>query len=181
MMDLQIHLIQRLLHVLQMNRGKPDQVVAVPPKGTDGADFIIRTKRPTQKADGMQVLDPLAIFNIRFPAGHVLERDEHSPGTPRYSAFLVSGTANPPGRRWRTELPQRWPPSAAQTWCAVRPRHAFTKAPSSAMQWKESVSPVGPAHTRHRACVLAAASSRSCASTCTDATRCVARSNGRVC
>src|SRR5262249_40586996 len=26
---------------------------------------------------------------------------------------------DPPGRRWRTESPQCWPPSAAQTWCAV--------------------------------------------------------------
>jgi hypothetical protein len=31
------------------------------------------------------------------------------------------------GRRWRIRLPSRWPPSAAQTWCAVFPRHAFTK------------------------------------------------------
>ena len=31
------------------------------------------------------------------------------------------------GRRWRIRLPSCWPPSAAQTWCAVFPRHAFTK------------------------------------------------------
>jgi len=55
-----------------------------------------------------------------------------------------------PEYTWRTGLSQRWPPSAAQTWCAVFPRHAFTKSPSSAMQSKESVSPVGPAHTRHK-------------------------------
>src|SRR5262249_48639737 len=48
----------------------------------------------------------------------------------------------PPGRRWRTESPQCWPPSAAQTWCAVFPRHAFTKAHAAALQWKESVSPL---------------------------------------
>ena len=41
---------------------------------------------------------------------------------------------HPPGRRWRTELPQRWPPSAAQTWCAVFPRHAFTKRVCT-LQW----------------------------------------------
>jgi hypothetical protein len=38
-----------------------------------------------------------------------------------YPASSVSG------RRWRIRLPSRWPPSAAQTWCAVFPRHAFTK------------------------------------------------------
>ncbi len=32
------------------------------------------------------------------------------------------------GRRWRTQLPECWPPSAAQTGCAVFPRPAFTKA-----------------------------------------------------
>jgi hypothetical protein len=86
----------------------------------------------------------------------------------------------PPGRRWRTESPQRWPPSAAQTWCAVFPRHAFTKALASALQWKESASPVAPAHTRHTSCASVAVSSRSCASICTDATKCAARSNCRV-
>jgi len=87
----------------------------------------------------------------------------------------------PPGRRWRTESPRCWPPSAAQTWCAVFPRHAFTKALASALQWKESVSPVAPAHTRHTSCASVAVSSRSCASICTDATKCAARSNCRVC
>jgi hypothetical protein len=48
---------------------------------------------------------------------------------------------HPPGRRWRTESPQCWPPSAAQTWCAVFPRHAFTNVLASALQWKVSVSP----------------------------------------
>ena len=65
---------------------------------------------------------------------------------------------NPRGRRSRTELPRCWLPSAAQTWCAVS-RHAFMKA-LSAMQSKESVSPVVLVHTR-TACASAVASNRS--------------------
>ena len=43
-----------------------------------------------------------------------------------------------PGRRWRTELPVL-ATVRRSNWCAVFPRHAFTKTPSSAMQSKESV------------------------------------------
>src|SRR5215471_9991709 len=97
------------------------------------------------------------------------------------SRFEDLKNRNPPGRRWRTESPPCWPPSAAQTWCAVFPRHAFTKTLASALQWKESVSPAAPTHTRRTSCASEALSSRSCASIYIDATKCAARSNGQGC
>jgi len=53
--DLHVHLIQRFLHVLQMDHGQLDQIIAVPPQRTDSADFLIRPKRAPQQATVMQV------------------------------------------------------------------------------------------------------------------------------
>jgi hypothetical protein len=43
------------------------------------------------------------------------------------------------GRRWRTQLPKCWPPSAAQTVHADFPHTAFTKIQASEMPKKESM------------------------------------------
>ncbi|HEY3618106.1 MAG TPA: L,D-transpeptidase family protein, partial [Candidatus Sulfotelmatobacter sp.] len=43
------------------------------------------------------------------------------------------------GRRWRIELPRRWPPSAAQTVHADFPHTAFTKTQASEMPKKEAM------------------------------------------
>src|SRR5713226_1058907 len=51
------------------------------------------------------------------------------------------------GRRRRTR--RCWPPSAAQTVCAVFPRTAFTKTHVAGMQWKELIRSGSPARTRH--------------------------------
>src|ERR1051326_694137 len=44
-MDLKIHLVERFLHVLKMNRGHLDQAVAMAPERAEGTDLLIGTER----------------------------------------------------------------------------------------------------------------------------------------
>ena len=60
------------------------------------------------------------------------------------SAFLFPAQS---GRRWRAKQAQRWPPSAAQTGCAVFPRPAFMKTLSPEMR-REGYCEVDPLRTR---------------------------------
>src|SRR5579862_2777066 len=142
---------------------------------------LLQPERIPHKSVSVQFHQPLTFLHVGLSSGYILRVlcvHQHNPDAVLFQNVVQR---DPPGRRWRTELPRRWPPSAAQTWCAVFPRHAFTKTPFSAMQWKESVSPAGPAHTRRTFWPSAAVSSHSCASIYIDATKCAARSNGRDC
>src|SRR6516165_6724402 len=74
------------------------------------------------------------------------------------SSFERQRDFNPPeqraaqrasGRRWRTQLPGCWPPSAAQTVQAVFPHTAFTKTHAFEAQWLGSTESGSPARTRH--------------------------------
>ena len=47
--------------------------IAMTPQRADGADFVIRAERSAQQPDGMQVLNPLAICNIRLPTGYIFD------------------------------------------------------------------------------------------------------------
>src|SRR6266568_4004156 len=181
MLNLQIHLRERLVHVLHVLDRHLYQLTPMPDDGSYGAYLRFGPKGGAQQSHRVQVLQPLAFMPVGPPSRNVFHVVRIGQARSDSMRFQNVVQRNPPGRRWRTELLRRWPPSAAQTWCAVFPRHAFTKALASAMQSKESVSPVGPAHTRRTACASAVASNRSCASMCTDATRCAARSNCRVC
>lgn len=58
-MQLQVHLIQRFLHVVRVRGAHLHQALPVPKQRTDGADFLFRTIRGTQPADRMQELKPL--------------------------------------------------------------------------------------------------------------------------
>src|SRR6056297_552626 len=70
-MDLKVHLSQRLLHMLNMTGSGFDQVVSVSEQGSDSTNVLIRPKRAPQQSNRMEILDPLAILNIRFAAGNV--------------------------------------------------------------------------------------------------------------
>src|SRR6516165_8673159 len=62
---------------------------------------------------------------------------------------LCSAVSLVSGRRWRTQLPGCWPPSAAQTVQAVFPHTAFTKTHAFEAQWLGSTESGSPARTRH--------------------------------
>src|SRR6056297_341514 len=67
-MDLKVHLSQRLLHMLNMTGSGFDQVVSVSEQGPNSTNVLSRAKRAPQQSNRME---PLAILNIRFPAGNV--------------------------------------------------------------------------------------------------------------
>lgn len=71
--NLQVHLVQGLLHVLEMKSGHLNEVVTMAPQRTHSADLIVRTEGAAQESDGMKVLYPLAILNISFSTRHVLD------------------------------------------------------------------------------------------------------------
>ena len=71
--ELEIHLGEGLLHVLGVGGRQMNQGVAVPEQGADGADRLRRAEGPPQEADGMEVLEPLAVLDIRLPARDVLD------------------------------------------------------------------------------------------------------------
>ena len=64
-----IHLLQGLLHVLDMTGGVAHLHLPLPPVGTQRQHGIRRPKRRTQETVGMQPLDPLRIEHVRLGAG----------------------------------------------------------------------------------------------------------------
>jgi hypothetical protein len=48
MVDLQVHLRQRLVHVLRVLTGGCDQLAAVPQQCPNGANVLLRSKRSAQ-------------------------------------------------------------------------------------------------------------------------------------
>jgi hypothetical protein len=72
--------------------------------------------------------NPLAL-TYRY-CGRMTGKPEVIPGDP---------TAPLSGRRWRTRVPQCWPPSAAQTVHADFPHTAFTKTQISERPKKELI------------------------------------------
>jgi len=73
-MDLQVHLHKRLLDMLGMLAGLFDETVAMAKNGTNGADLLGWPERCSDEPDGMKKLEPLAIPDIGFTSGDVLER-----------------------------------------------------------------------------------------------------------
>ena len=66
--QLDIHLLQGLLHVLDMTGGVAHLHLPLPPVGTQRQHGIRRPKRGTQEAVGMQALDPLRVEHVRLRA-----------------------------------------------------------------------------------------------------------------
>ena len=78
-MDLQIHLVKRLLDVLRVLTRHLDQTFAVSPKRPDRADFCGWTETGAQQTHGMEILNPLAIGDIALSprnVSHILRIDE---------------------------------------------------------------------------------------------------------
>ena len=72
MLELYVHLSERLLHMLDMFARHHDHIVAMPHQRPYCADLRIRTERRMQQAQRMQLLDPLAFMKISALARHVL-------------------------------------------------------------------------------------------------------------
>jgi len=71
--QLEIHLLQRLLHVLNLAGAALDQIVAMPGEGAQRADIFGGTKGGLEQAVGVQLLNPLAVQNVGLATGHLLE------------------------------------------------------------------------------------------------------------
>src|SRR5690606_33958860 len=71
-MQVQVHLVEGLLHVLDMPGGGAHQHVAAPQVAAQHADLIGGAERGVQQADRVQVLQPLAVGDIGLATGHGL-------------------------------------------------------------------------------------------------------------
>jgi hypothetical protein len=71
--QLHVHLLQGLLHVLDMGRAIVKQRGPMAQVSPQGTHLSFRTKRATEQATGMQVLNPLAILHVSLAPRHMLE------------------------------------------------------------------------------------------------------------
>ena len=84
-MELEVHLVQRLLDVLDVSGRQVDQGVAMPEERAHRTDGLGRPEGGAEEAHGVQVLEPLAVLHIGLPPRHVLdvagihEADRESP------------------------------------------------------------------------------------------------------
>jgi hypothetical protein len=72
MVDLQVHLRQRLVHVLHVLTGGHDQLAAVPQHGPNGANVLLGSKQSARLSDRLQELQPLALVPIGAAPRYVL-------------------------------------------------------------------------------------------------------------
>jgi hypothetical protein len=70
-MDLDIHLIQGLLHVLNVLAGELHQCLPVAQHRAKGADLLFRTEGALQQPDRVKVLQPRRMAHVALSAGHV--------------------------------------------------------------------------------------------------------------
>ena len=71
-MNLEIHLIERLLHVQHMLCRHLDQTAAVSPERTNGTNEARGTEASSQQTHRVEVLKPLAVGHVGLPAGNIL-------------------------------------------------------------------------------------------------------------
>ena len=72
-MDLQIHLCERLVHVLHMHGCGFDQAGAVAAQRADGAYLGVGAEGGIEQADRVKILQPLAVLHVGFTAGYMLD------------------------------------------------------------------------------------------------------------
>lgn len=72
MMQLQVHLHQRLLHVLDVSGGILGEPFPLPHVGAQGGDLRLRAETAAEQAVGMQLAQPSRVAHIGFAAWHVL-------------------------------------------------------------------------------------------------------------
>src|ERR1700719_1383214 len=68
--DLQVHLAERLLHMQDVLGGHLQQTGSMPPKGTHRADLHGWAEAGSQQSNRVQILNPLAIRDIAPAAGN---------------------------------------------------------------------------------------------------------------
>src|SRR5215475_9972314 len=66
--ELDIHLMERLLHMANVGRPMLNQIGAMAQVGAQNRQFGVRTKGGIQQAKGMQALQPLAILPVGLAA-----------------------------------------------------------------------------------------------------------------
>src|SRR5271165_455092 len=74
MVELQVHLAERLLHVQNVLGCHLQQAAGVPPQGTKGTDRLGRPETCPQQSYRMQILDPLAVGYVTLASGHTLQK-----------------------------------------------------------------------------------------------------------
>ena len=72
-MELNVHLDERFLHVLNMGSSVANKIVPVSPVTAKNTDLIFGTKGRRQKTLAVQTLDPLAVQNICFTPWHIFD------------------------------------------------------------------------------------------------------------
>ena len=70
MVELQVHLTERLLHVQDVLGCHLEKAATVPPQGTNGTDRIGWTEACPQQPYRVQILDPLAVGYVALASGH---------------------------------------------------------------------------------------------------------------
>src|SRR5712671_2920176 len=86
-MELDVHLIQGFLHVLDVNRCHLNQSVAMAKNRTDIADRLFWPEGRAKQAHCVQVLKPLAILDVCLPPWYVLHMtgiDKKNLESPRF-------------------------------------------------------------------------------------------------
>lgn len=73
MMQLDVHLIERFLHVLNMDCRHLHETLSMSPKGAESTDDLRGTVGGAEKPGGVEVLQPLAIGDVGLAARHVLD------------------------------------------------------------------------------------------------------------
>jgi hypothetical protein len=79
MMELQVHLRQRLLHVLNVSRGVFQQPFPLAQTGSQNRDLALRLETAAQQAVGVQSLEPLNIADVGLAVRNVSARRCRSP------------------------------------------------------------------------------------------------------
>lgn len=106
--QLQVHLDQSLLHVLDVAGLVAEEHVPLPRHRAQGTKIALGLKRALQQAEGHQLLQPLAIEHVRFAPGHALDVagiDQEDGETPRFQQIVEGNPVHPGGfHRHRLDL-----------------------------------------------------------------------------
>jgi hypothetical protein len=73
MMELDVHLIERFLHVLNVDWCHLYETLSMSPKGSEGTDGLRGSVGGKAKSDRVKVLEPLSIGDVDLAARHVLD------------------------------------------------------------------------------------------------------------
>lgn len=71
--QLQIHELQRLLHMLNMCGSVPQEHVPMAHQAANAADMFRWSERSLEQAIGMQLLNPLTVHDVSLSSAHVLD------------------------------------------------------------------------------------------------------------